>query len=108
MSKPIPRRLLIHTVILSSVTGRDMYGTETVTNTTVYHVRLEPANKTNLSDLGEAKDDKYLMFWDSRFSTAVTFNKLDKVTFGTTKLTIREIFEAYDEKGLHHLEIYLT
>lgn len=108
MARPIPRRLLIHTVTLSSVTGVDMYGNETVTTTTINRVRLEPAKKTMLSDLGEGKDDKYLMFWDATHSTTATFKKLDKITFNGVELTVREVFKASDEKGLHHLEIYLT
>ena len=108
MARPIPRRLLIHTVTLSSVTGVDMYGTETVTTTTINRVRLEPVDRTALSTYGEGKDDKYLMFWDATHSTTATFNQLDKVTYDGVELTVREVFRASDEKGLHHLEIYLT
>ena len=108
MARPIPRRLLIHTVTLSSVTGVDMYGTETVTTTTINRVRLEPVDRTALSSYGEVKDDKYLMFWDATHSTAATFSQLDKVMYNGVVLTVREVFRASDEKGLHHLEIYLT
>ena len=108
MARPIPRRLLIHTVTLSSVTGVDMYGVETVTTTTINRVRLEPVDRTALSTYGEGKDDKYLMFWDPIHSTQATFKQLDKVTYNGVELTIREVFPAPDERGTHHLEIYLT
>jgi len=85
-----------------------MYGTETVTTTTVQHVRLEPINRTALSSYGEGKDDKYLLLWDARHSTPATFRQLDKVTYDGVQLTVREVFRASDERGLHHLEIYLT
>ena len=106
MARPIPH--LIHTVTHNAVTGVDMYGNETVTTSTLERVRLEPTKKTMLSDLGESKDDKYLMFWDARRSTAATFSKLDKIIFDGVELTIREIYQAYDRTKLHHLEIYLN
>jgi len=108
LSRPIPLNLLIHTISHSAVTGVDKYGNETVTTATVNHVRLEPSQQTALDSYGEAKDDKYLLFWDRVNSGSATFAKGDKVTFSGVVLTIREIFMAYDEKSLHHLEIYLT
>ena len=108
MSKAIPRGVLPHTVTHKVVTGVDMYGTATVTTALISRVRLEPNKKTMLSDLGEGKDDKYLMFWDARNSTPATFSKLDKIVFDGAELTIREVFSAYDKRKLHHLEIYLT
>ena len=107
MAKPIPRHLLIHTVThLHPVI--DKYGNETGTDTTLYRVRLEPVKKQTLTDLGEMKDDKYLMFVDMVHSTVIAIAKGDKITFGGTELTVREIAEAYDERGLHHLEVALT
>ena len=108
MSKAIPRGDLPHTVTHKVVTGVDMYGTATVTTEILSRVRLEPTKRTMLSDLGEGKDDKYLMFWDARNSTPATFSKLDKIVFDGVELTIREAFSAYDKRKLHHLEIYLT
>ena len=107
MAKPIPRHLLIHTVTHSHPVI-DKYGNETGTPTTMYRVRLEPVKKQTLTDLGEMEDDKYLMFVDMVHSTVIALAKGDKITFGGTELTVREIAEAYDERGLHHLEVALT
>jgi class 3 adenylate cyclase len=99
--------LLIHTVTHKSPVI-DKYGNETGTPTTMYRVRLEPVKKQTLTDLGEMKDDKYLMFVDMVHSTVIAIAKGDKITFNGTELTVREIAEAYDERGLHHLEVALT
>ena len=107
MARPIPRHLLIHTVThLHPMI--DKYGNESGTTTTMYRVRLEPVKKQTLTDLGEMKDDKYLMFVDMVHSTVIAIAKGDKITFNGTELTVREIAEAYDERGLHHLEVALT
>ena len=74
----------------------------------MYRVRLEPVEKQTLTDLGEMKDDKYLMFVDMVHSTVVALAKGDKITFNGTELTVREVFPAPDEKGTHHLEVALT
>jgi len=110
MSKPIPRNLLIHSATLKHVTGRDVYGVETFTTSNLSYVRFEPKIKTILSDLGEGKNDKYLMIWDSTNSLPQTavFANLDKIVYDGVELTIREVFKASDERALHHLEIYLT
>ena len=99
--------MLIHTVThLHPVI--DKYGNETGTPTTMYRVRLEPVKKQTLTDLGEMKDDKYLMFVDMVHSTVIAIAKGDKITFNGTELTVREVFPAPDEKGAHHLEVALT
>jgi len=110
MSKSIPRNLLIHSATLKHVTGRDVYGVETFTTSTLLYVRFEPSIRTMLSDLGEGKNDKYLMIWDSVNSLPQTavFANLDKIVYDGVELTIREVFKASDERGLHHLEIYLN
>lgn len=107
MAKPIPRHLLIHTVTHVHPVI-DKYGNESGTSTPMYHVRMEPVKKTTLSDLGEMKDDKYLMFVDMVHSTVIALAKGDKITFNGETLTIREINPESDEKGLHHLEVALT
>jgi hypothetical protein len=86
----------------------DKYDNETGTPTTMYRVRLEPVKKQTLTDLGEMKDDKYLMFVDMVHSTVIAIAKGDKITFNGTELTVREVFPAPDEKGTHHLEVALT
>ena len=107
MARPIPRHLLIHTVTHKSPVT-DKYGNESGTTTPMYRVRLEPVKKQTLSDLGEMKDDKYLMFVDMVHSTVIAIAKGDKITFNGTELTVREVFPAPDEKGTHHLEVALT
>lgn len=106
----IPKRLLIHSATHKILGSINAFGEQTVTETPLKHVRFEPARKTFLSNLGEAKSDKYLMFYDIQNSSPAnhSFNKLDKIVFNGVELTIREIVEEYDARGLHHLEINLN
>lgn len=106
----IPRNVLIHTATHKVLSDIDAYGVQTTIESSLKHVRFEPSRKTILSNLGEAKDDKYLMFFDCKNSSPKdeTFSKLDKIVYNGVELTIREIVQEYDDKGLHHLEIYLN
>lgn len=106
----IPRRVLIHTATHKALSEIDAFGAQTTVESTLKYVRFEPSRKTMLSSLGEAKDDKYLMFFDLKNSSPKdeTFSKLDKIVYNGVELTIREIVQEYDDKGLHHLEIYLN
>lgn len=107
MARPIPKRLLIHTVT-HRVGVPDKYGNIVFVDSEIKNVRLEPNKKTVLSALGEGSEDKYLMFWDARYSSPAEFKELDRIIFDGTELTVREVFRAYDDSGLHHLEVYLT
>ena len=110
MYKPIPIKDLIHVAALKVVDDVDMYGNETYTNVDLTRVRFEPTRKTMLSNLGEGKDDKFLMFFDLKNSRPKNqeFTKLNKIVFHDVELTIREIAEEYDGDKLHHYEIYLN
>lgn len=110
MSKPIPRNLLIHTAVLSHVTGTDEYGVDTVSESTLKYVRFEPSKQTNLTVLGESRNDKYTMFYDCVNSrpSGVTFAQEDHITYNGVELTIRKVDEESDDRKLHHYEVYLT
>jgi len=110
MSKPIPRKLLIHSATLSHVTGTDEYGVDTLTETTPRYARFEPTKRTNLTGLGESRNDKYLMFYDCTNSapSGQTFAQEDHIVYNGVTLTIRKVDEESDERGLHHYEVYLT
>ena len=111
MSRPIPRRLLPHTVSHASFIGLNGWNNPTYgTAEDVKYVRVENIKKNLLNSQGENKDDKAMLFVDSRNSSPViTFAKGDKVVFGSTTYTIREIIEECgDSSDIHHLEIALV
>ena len=108
MNRPIPIRDLIHSANYKSVVT-DAYGNSVTTTTALTRVRFEPVKKTMLSNLGESKDDKFMMFFDCTNSRPLehVFTKLDKIEFNGVDLSIREVIPEYGTK-LHHYEIVLN
>ena len=86
MSRPIPRRLLPHSITWFKKTGADRYGNSTyAVAETIKFVRVEFTKKNLLNSLGESKDDKALLFVDYRNSEPrVNYSKEDKITFNGT------------------------
>jgi Minor capsid protein len=107
MSKPIPRRLLIHSAALAPYVSPGppvSYGT----SVSLSYVRLEPVKHNAMTSLGEMKDDKFLLFFDCKNSLPVgrTFAKKDKITFGALILSVRIVTPCYgDDATVHHYEV---
>lgn len=109
MSRPISLRALKHTCTLEPysgmVAGAPTYGA----SVTLSRVRLEPVKHNALTGLGEMKDDKFILFFDTRNSlpSGQTFAKKARVTFDSIALTIREIVPCYgDSASVHHYEVH--
>lgn len=108
MSIPIPRRLLIHTATGCKPGAIDPYGNRQETEYTLEKVRFEPSKKLSHQNDGEFREDKYTLFIDERnsiVSDEIATN--DKIKFLTETLVVRQIDNLYDERGLHHKEVYL-
>ena len=111
MSRPIPRKLLVDTVSYYKVTGTDAYGKDTyATAVSISYVRVDSIKKNILNSLGEAQNDKAILFYDAKNSSPVVdFAKEDKIVFGGLSYTIREIdILKGDSSSVHHLEIALV
>lgn len=112
MSRPIPRRLLVHSGTLKHRTGVDQYNKPTyAADVALTNVRFEPVKATALQALGEMKDDKMLMFFDCVNSSPVgtTFAQMDRIVFGDLTLTVRMVEPVYgDSAAVHHYEVSLT
>lgn len=111
MSSPIPRRLLPHyaTVDRYSSTGRSgpVYGG----SVELECIRIEPVNQNALSSLGDAKNDRFLMFIDSKNSRPVGFVPVikDRVTFQGQAMVVRTITPFYGSgSSVHHYEVRLA
>jgi len=102
----IPRRMLIHNIILRPVLNKDEYGNRTFSaSAAISYVRCEPSKRNALASLGEMKDDKLILFYDCFNSEpqTLTFNLNDEVEFNSQKYTIRD----FKDFSPHHLEIFL-
>ena len=111
MSRPIPRRLLPHTVTLRRPSGVDQYQQQTYEDTTLQYVRIEPANTTGLTDLGERAQDTAVLFVDVRNSmpSGIVIEQLDRVQWNGREYTVRQVDLLYaDSSELHHREVRLT
>ena len=104
--RPIPRRILVHSVTYSARASVDEYNNPTyATGVPVSFVRLEPVKMTALRALGELKDDKFTLYYDCENSepTGVAFKELDKITYNGSDYIIRSISDF----SPHHLEMVL-
>lgn len=111
MSSTISRRLLPHKGSYAEYTG-------TVNSVKTYaaavdlgFVRFEPVKQNAMTSLGDMKNDRFLMFYDTVNSRplGLAFNVLDKIVFGSSTLTVRKVTECYgDSNGIHHYEVNLV
>ena len=108
--KPIPKRLLIHTVTIKSPTGIDRMGVKTYTEPVeIKHVRLEPISKRIQSKDKQDLQLSTLMFYDCKnsYPSTLNFTQGQVVTFNGLELIIQVVEPLYDERKLHHYEVGL-
>lgn len=118
MLRPIPSRILKHTITLQTCTGVDMWQTPTWKQTTLSRVCMQPSNETK-----KAKDNTEvvltgLCFVDARRSApaGIDLDALQQqseangqpmtLIFGGTSYTVLTVDTLYDDTGvLHHTEL---
>ena len=109
--RAIPKELLIHTVTLHVVLGKDRWGkAELDSGTEVDKVRLEPSSK-----IVRDKDNAEIqlaatLFYDCRNSRPreVVFAEDNIVTFNGQKFRVVSVEPLYDGRKLHHYEMGLV
>jgi hypothetical protein len=108
--KPIPRKLLIHTVTVVSDIEKDTWGEETAgTQTVISFVRVEPKSKFIIDKQNRQIKLSGLMFYDCiNSSPTFDFTETDKIEFHENCYNIAFINKFYDAGKLHHLEIGLS
>lgn len=111
MSAPIPARLLKHSCTIepfaATVGSVPTYGAAV----TLEHVRIEPFKQNIITALGEAKNDKMILFIDCHMTTpkGTIPHKKDRVTFGDLVLIVREPGPVYGSgPNVHHYEAALA
>lgn len=109
--RPIPKKLLIHTVMLIHLARKDRWGKEVSGGDTVVHrVRIEPS-----SNIVKDKDNNEIqlaatLFYDCKNSlpTDAVFALEDIVEFNDQKHQVKLVEPLYDGQRLHHYEIGLV
>jgi hypothetical protein len=112
MSKPIPERLLPHTVKIQIPVSFDRdrnptYGDEQ----TLTHVRVTPVKQTYQGPQGDAKDDKLTLFIDAVNTSPAGYVpvELSIVTWEKSTYTIRSVTPCYTTgTEVHHYEAALV
>ncbi len=109
--KPIPKRLLIHTITLHKVTKKDAWGAATLDGgTELTYVRLEPSSKI-VRDKNNAEIQlAATLFFDCKYSrpSGLEIQLDDIVDFNGQKFRVQLVEPLYAEKKLHHYEIGLV
>lgn len=107
--RPIPRRLLIHSVVYVPPKSKDPWGKVTPgQETELRFVRIEPSSKI-VRDKNNAEIQlAATLFFDCKNSNPkVEFQEDDIIIFNGQKHRIALIEPLYDEGKLHHYEIGL-
>lgn len=111
MARPIPRKLLIHSVKHKYNGTKDSWGNITYANERdLTRVRIEPTAKRVLSRDNTEIQLTSLMFYDCVNSnpTGINFIIGDAIVLGTINYVVESIEQLYDESKLHHIEVGLV
>jgi hypothetical protein len=86
--------------------GGASYGAKVV----LTKVRVNKAKQMLMTALGEAKNDKLVLFYDCVLSlpTGTTFKTDDKIVYNSVDYRVREVIEARSESIIHHYKLALV
>ena len=107
--RPIPLKLLIHSVLLRHPSGVDRWQNTTYTDTNLTRVRIEPSGKVVKTKDNTEVQLTSMMFYDRSNSrpAGIEIQPDDVIVFGTQTYTVKTVERLYDERRLHHLEVGL-
>ena len=108
--RPIPKRLLIHNVVLDRVLKKDRWGNAASNEElNVNFVRIEPSSKI-IRDANKAEVQlSAVMFYDCKNSDPqnISFAVDDIIIFNGQKHAVKVVEPLYDGRKLHHYELGL-
>lgn len=120
MLRPIPGKILKHTVTLNICTGVDRYQEPTFDQQEITHCVMQPTNETRRTTSNTEVVLRGLMFADARrtFPVGYDFEGAKKtseaagypltLTFNGDEFTVETVETLYDDEGLlHHYELGL-
>lgn len=108
--KPIPKKLLMHSVILHKQIAEDTWGKETLDEgVKLSYVRLEPSGRIVRNKNGAEVQLAATLFYDCRNSrpSGIVFREDDIVIFNGQKHKVHTVEPLYDGRKLHHYEMGL-
>jgi len=111
MSRPIPKKLLIHNATHKYNPDTDSWGNATYEGeNNLTRIRIEPTTKRVISKDNTEVQLTSTLFYDCVNSKPqnVTFAIEDEILFNGTKYKVQSIEPLYDENSLHHYEIGLV
>lgn len=109
MSQPMPRSLLIHSVVYEEKDGTDDWGSvqykypRTITN-----VRVDHGNSLIESSVGEREELKAVLYHDEVHSTPCDYTIGSKVRWAGFEYVVMGTDLLFDEQKLHHKEVRLA
>lgn len=108
--RPIPRSLLIHTVMLHRMVDKDRWGKGQLSDgAELQRVRMEPSGRI-VRDKNNAEIQlAATLFYDCKNSRpkGIVFAVDDIIIFNGQKHQVQVVELLYDEKQLHHYEVGL-
>lgn len=120
MLKPIPSKILKHTVTLNICEGVDRYQSPTFAQQEIRHCVMQPTNETRRTTSNTEVVLRGLMFADARRTQPVGYdfeaakNTSEAagypltLTFNGQEFTVETVETLYDDEGyLHHYELGL-
>ncbi len=110
MVRPIPKRLLIHSAVLSDV-SMDAFQSESLTTAAeLQHIRIEPSTKQVTTRDNRQINLSAVLFYCCRNSrpAAVPFYVGQRITFGGAVFRVETVDPIYDDSALHHYELGLV
>ncbi len=107
---PIPKRLLIHKVLLKEPNEIDVWQDSTYTDIHLSFVRLEPYGKVVILKDNTQRQLTSTMIYDCTHSRpqGITFMPQQKIVHRNTEYTIETVEHLYDDSKLHHIELGLV
>lgn len=109
--RPIPKKLLIHTVLLHKRKKVDKWGKEELdAGEELVNVRIEPSHQIIRDGNGAEIQLAVTLFFDCRNSRPkeTEIHVDDIIDFNGQMHQVKSVEPLYDEKKLHHYEIGLT
>lgn len=110
MMKAIPKKLLIHSALLSSYKDENVWGNSSLENKTkLERIRIEPTHKYVTTKENRQITLSAILFFDCVNSSPLNtvFKLGDRIKFNGTDYLVETVEPIYDTK-LHHYEIGLS
>lgn len=108
--RPIPRKLLPHTIQYEEYTGGDGWGDEYAPAITINYVRVEPSTYLKRSTSQEEILAKNIVFIDRVSSSPfIMLKEKGRVIFNGTEYEVHKVNPFYTfSNTIHHIEVELV